>query len=1229
MTTSSRTHSIQWSPHEGHNQFLVGSNDLRLYDCMEDDEGRTRISQLTVNSDLPLMKCFDWSPDPNYKDLVAVGFTNGRTILFRMLAESSPFPPIDAFPSSTPTHSDTIPSSQLAGHNLYSQPSTPRGPHPSTSTPSNPSYLALNVRHSRACNVVSFCPVEPHLLAAGLDKVRNEVSLMVWDVSQAQGKPTDAGLGGYSSPGTVPATPVMPVPPGLAGATAGVFAHVKVPSVGGWADRPPLPPGEGLGAKAPGPALDLGGEGFFSDRQRFGNDGAEYMTHRVNAPAPSHRTNDEPRPIQQYGTSEAITSCAWFPTGSPRLVAGMAMRFVRIYDMRVEGTNSSVVFSTKAVYGINVDPFHPHRFASYTEEGTVKIWDLTGHAQHKLLLTLIFMSIHVLTISADMTNPSARASATPGLSRISFSPTRSGLLATLAKESRVVRLWDIQEGFSRNFNASSSSATQRAPSITGAAGGITNPPSPFTNTVPGVAIPSGMGYPGLSPSAVGTVLVGSGVVSGAEMERGASNAGSGVSVDSNSGEEDAFDTPITNMASHSPAAQPSIKALSSFAWMPHSFNRVANASVHRLISVNKDGVIEAVRLQEALKFSWEPTGGLMLTGGGSLEQHRAAYPSSAIPNSTVQALTGGGSINGETQYQRSALRKQGLSMPRDVNGTPLLRITSQQQDSNFMGMGTSFQTNDTGTTDNSGGEPTPLVRHGIVYHRPEELQQRRAAASTVLGKPVHLGMGRARVRRSDRAAVDDAIIFVEDDALIRELQMDVSVVMRERALLDYSMDFFFIFLYSSIETRLRRFVLEFEQLASEGKTHTGTADYIFQGIHTVWMGPNAASQAYKKASPLSTPKTSSPLARQSAYQPTHANLTLQESTSSSSSTGTPASLSASSSLDHSATAAIAALNLSRGTTSVSPDDELAIVSTAHSAQRKLALWMCGFGFTKSELESELQSLESDGDFEKAAGWALFNGLPERAIKALNNSPGELLTDIFDDKRRKLMSAALAGYQSNTNQNKEGDGDTLWQSLARSLIDDLTDEPYLRTMFAYLASGDWRVVLEEKDLSLRERMAVALRVLSDDELTLYIEKLVRQMVTLGDIEGVFLTGLSKEGVDLFEQYVNITGDIQTAALVLSFCVPRKFQDKRVEEWVDKCVLCFWKALILFSTTFNFSPFLNIATARSLTAGNFIINVHILTSRVANILALAQELPPRSLHHRSTLDACTVRNQSRTI
>ncbi|RUS35184.1 hypothetical protein BC938DRAFT_474392 [Jimgerdemannia flammicorona] len=841
------------------------------------------------------------------------------------------------------------------------------------------------------------------------------------------------------------------------------------------------------------------------DRSRF--DVGQYMGPRVTPPAPSARkTNDDPRPIQQYGNSEPVISCTWVPTGSPKLVAGM-MKSVKIYDLRVESTAASISFSTKAVYGINVDPFHTHR--------------------------------------ADI----IRASATVGLSRIAFSPTRSGLLATLSRDARVVCLWDIQESFPRSSqlsNASFLSATQRAAAATGAAGGGTNPPSTFSTAATGVAIPSGMVYSGLnmginlqvSPGAMGTVLVSPGVVGGSDMERGASNTGSGMSADSSSGEEDASDTLVLWK---SRKTQPSSKILSSFAWMPHSSTQSANsASVHRLISVNKDGFIEAVRLQEAPKFSWEPTGNILLTGGGGLEIHGTYHspPSASTANDADQTHTGAGSLNNDVPlgYQRAALRKQNLLIPRSMSGTSFLRVGSQQQDPSFLRLSTSLQTNSTSTTDNSTGGPTPLARNGVFYHRPGELQQRRANQPSMLSKPMHLDIGHGRLggARPERAA-DDVIVYVEGSTLIKELQMDMSVVMKGRATNDYSMDCETNqkkLKYHRKLSELWSWMAQSEHLASETKTHTGAVDYSFQGIHAVWMGSNTASQNHKKVSPLSTPKTTSPLTRPLVHQPAHVNISLQESTSSSSSpTGTSATLDQN---------AAAALNLGRGTSNVSPDDELEIVPTARQAQRRLALWMCGFGFTKTQLEVELGNLEESGENEKAAGWALFSGQTERAIKALNNS---------SDQSRKLMSAALAGYQNNTSQAKDGNGDTLWQNLARSMANDLKDDPYLRTMFAYLASDDWDVVLGEKQLSLRERVAVALRVLTDDELTVYVENLVRQVVAEGDIEGLFLTGLTKEGVDLFEQYVNSTDDIQTAALALSFCVPSKFQDRRVDEWVE--------------------------------------------------------------------------------
>jgi len=35
-----------------------------------------------------------------------------------------------------------------------------------------------------------------------------------------------------------------------------------------------------------------------------------------------------------YGSSEAVQSAAWFPSGSPKIAAGMAMKYIRIYDVK-------------------------------------------------------------------------------------------------------------------------------------------------------------------------------------------------------------------------------------------------------------------------------------------------------------------------------------------------------------------------------------------------------------------------------------------------------------------------------------------------------------------------------------------------------------------------------------------------------------------------------------------------------------------------------------------------------------------------------------------------------------------------------------------------------------------------------------------------------------------------------------------------------------------------------
>lgn len=72
------------------------------------------------------------------------------------------------------------------------------------------------------------------------------------------------------------------------------------------------------------------------------------------------------------------------------------------------------------------------------------------------------------------------------------------------------------------------------------------------------------------------------------------------------------------------------------------------------------------------------------------------------------------------------------------------------------------------------------------------------------------------------------------------------------------------------------------------------------------------------------------------------------------------------------------------------------------------------------------------------------------------------------------------------------------------------------------------------------------------MTAFLNSTVEQLVREGDIEGVVVTGLTSRGVDLLEQALNRYGDVQTASLVMSFVVPRRFKDKRVENWVEKFV-----------------------------------------------------------------------------
>ncbi|ORY39952.1 hypothetical protein BCR33DRAFT_719756 [Rhizoclosmatium globosum] len=143
------------------------------------------------------------------------------------------------------------------------------------------------------------------------------------------------------------------------------------------------------------------------------------------------------------------------------------------------------------------------------------------------------------------------------------------------------------------------------------------------------------------------------------------------------------------------------------------------------------------------------------------------------------------------------------------------------------------------------------------------------------------------------------------------------------------------------------------------------------------------------------------------------------------------------------------------------------------------------GYTDASLELKLQSFEQRGNFEQAAGFALFySSSLERALRALNASKGSL----------KTGSCRLAGYMAGTPSAQ-------WASLCHTLSAELKD-PYL-----------------------------PLRFLPDAELRNYLRGCAQQLTDEGNIRGLLILGfITPEGVNLLERYVDVFGDFQSAALI---------------------------------------------------------------------------------------------------
>ncbi|KNC79286.1 hypothetical protein SARC_08318 [Sphaeroforma arctica JP610] len=234
----------------------------------------------------------------------------------------------------------------------------------------------LQLRNSRSCVAMQFNQIYPNLLACGYERHRGDAGLLIWDISK-----------------------VSVVSEGANDSTA---THAV--------DR------QGRKDRRLSRAAEVG----FVAKFDTGLDIPESLP-RSQSSDNVKGTSDTPafRPISH---SEAVISLAWVPHTPHVLMAGVAGRHLRAYDVRAASDNPIQSVGTRAVHNLTFDPYRSHVFASISEvESTVKVWDMRS------------MVDPVMTIQTAL----------PAVC-MEWCPTRPGYLGCLSRNNQhKIEIYDI------------------------------------------------------------------------------------------------------------------------------------------------------------------------------------------------------------------------------------------------------------------------------------------------------------------------------------------------------------------------------------------------------------------------------------------------------------------------------------------------------------------------------------------------------------------------------------------------------------------------------------------------------------------------------------------------------------------------------------------------------------------------------------------------------------------
>jgi hypothetical protein len=154
----------------------------------------------------------------------------------------------------------------------------------------------------------------------------------------------------------------------------------------------------------------------------------------------------------------------------------------------------------------------------------------------------------------------------------------------------------------------------------------------------------------------------------------------------------------------------------------------------------------------------------------------------------------------------------------------------------------------------------------------------------------------------------------------------------------------------------------------------------------------------------------------------------------------------------------------------------------------------------------------------------------------------------------LVAMCIAGFSPTTKSSKTMKSNSMWSSMCRRvlvqlesserysscyliaacrfLLDNLDDKQSRESSSAFTnPKGKYFAIVDDDRLAMEDRIAFACTYMEDSISLDWLLNLKTSCKSTGCLEGLILTGLSGDGIDVLQRYADINDDLQTIALLV--------------------------------------------------------------------------------------------------